>query len=144
MKKLRDIMTAEVEVVPPTCTVKEAAQKMKQLDAGALPVCDGQKLVGMITDRDISVRAVAEGRDPAKVSVKDIMTSPITYCYDDQDIDEAARLMEVRQIRRLVVLNRDKRLVGVIALGDIAARGSGELAGSTLGKVSSRYGRKAA
>ena len=140
MKKLRDIMTAEVEVIPPTSTAKEAAQKMKQLDAGALPVCDGQKLVGMITDRDIAVRAVAEGRDPSQVSVKDIMTHPITYCFDDQDIDEAARIMEIKQIRRLVVLNREKRLVGVIALGDIAARGSGELAGGTLGKVSSRYG----
>jgi CBS domain-containing protein len=136
-------MTAEVEVVPPTSTVKEAAQKMKSLDAGALPVCDGTKLVGMITDRDITVRAVAEGRDPSKISVKEVMTHPITYCFDDQDIDEAARLMEVKQIRRLVVLNREKKLVGVIALGDIAARHSGELAGSTLGKVSKPYGKAA-
>src|SRR4051812_15542234 len=122
MKKLNEIMTQDVQVIPPTCTVSEAAQKMKELDSGALPVCDGNKLVGMVTDRDITIRAVAAGLDPSQIPVTDVMTRPITYCFDDQDVEEAVRLMEVRKIRRLVVLNRDKKLVGVLSLGDIAVK----------------------
>src|SRR4051812_5875046 len=122
MKKLSEIMTSEVQVIPPTCTIKDAAKKMKELDTGALPICDGDRLLGMVTDRDIAIRAIANGYNPTQMAVKEIMSKPIAYCFDDQDVEEAVRVMEVKQIRRLVVLNRDKRLVGLVSLGDVASR----------------------
>jgi CBS domain-containing protein len=120
--KLRNVMTRNVEVIQPDAPIQQAAQKMKSLDVGSLPVCDGQRLVGMITDRDIVVRAVAEGdgRQVNQFTVQDVMTGKVVYCYEDDDIDEAARIMSEEQIRRLPVLNRDKRLVGIVALGDVA------------------------
>jgi CBS domain-containing protein len=118
--QIKEIMTTGVEVVRPDETLQEAARKMKSVDVGPLPVCDGERLVGMITDRDIIVRATAEGRDPKTTPVKDAMTPGVVYVYEDQDIEEAASLMKERQIRRLVVLDRNKRLVGILSLGDIA------------------------
>jgi CBS domain-containing protein len=113
-------MTLHVEVIHPDATLHEAAEKMKSLDVGPIPVCDGDRLVGMVTDRDITVRATAEGRDPNTTRVRDVMTPDIIYCFEDQDVEEAARIMGEQQIRRLVVLNRDKRLVGIVSLGDLA------------------------
>jgi CBS domain-containing protein len=102
-----------------------------------LPVCDRDRLVGMLTDRDIAVRAVAEGYDPWTDHVKDAMTPDIVYCFEDQDVKEAAQLMKEKQIRRLVVLNRDKRLVGIVSLGDLAVdTGDEKLAGETLEQIS--------
>jgi CBS domain-containing protein len=118
--RLSEIMTRDVEVIAPDAPLAEAARKMQELNVGSLPVCDGQRLVGMVTDRDITVRATSEGRDPTTTRVRDAMTGDITYCYEDQDVAEAARLMEQRQIRRLVVLDRNKRLVGIVSLGDLA------------------------
>lgn len=92
---------------------------MAQLDIGALPVQDNDRLIGMITDRDIAVRAVAEGKG-AEASVRDVMTSEIKYCYDDQSVEEVTRNMGEQRIRRLPVMNRDKRLVGILSLGDLA------------------------
>ncbi len=134
---LKDIMTRDVQVIPPGAPVKVAAEKMKALDVGPLPVCDGDRLVGILTDRDIAVRAVAEGRDPKRTKVRDIMTPEVVYAFEDQDVEEAARLMRDRQLRRLVVLNREKRLTGIVSLGDLAVETRDKtLAGDVLEKVS--------
>src|SRR5688572_1692360 len=123
--KVKDIMTEEVEIVHPDDSLKEAAQKMRDRDIGFLPVCDGDRLVGVVTDRDIAVRSTAEGTDPNTSVGRDLVTSPVVYCFDDQDLKEAAKLMEEHQIRRVAVLSRaDKRLVGVVSLGDIATNGT--------------------
>ena len=118
--KLKEVMTPRVEVVRPNATLEEAAGKMKSLDVGSLPVCDGERLVGMITDRDITVRATAEGYVPGRTQVHQVMTEDVKWCYDDDDTDVAAEIMAKAQIRRLPVINHDKRLVGIVALGDLA------------------------
>jgi CBS domain-containing protein len=111
---------------------------MRNLDIGALPVCgDNDRLVGIITDRDITIRATAGCCDPAGTCVSDVMTPGIIYVFEDQDVTEAAHLMEENQIRRLVVLNQDKRLVGIVSLGDLAVKaGDDELSGEALELVS--------
>src|SRR5258706_8406610 len=119
---LKDVMTRNVEEIPPQMTLKDAAAKMKSLDVGALPVCENNKLVGMITDRDIATRAVAQGLDPTETCACDAMTSGVVYCYEDQDTREAARIMEENQIRRLLVFDRNQGAVGIVSLGDIATR----------------------
>ena len=118
--KVSETMTSDVCVAHPDETVQQAARAMASLDAGALPVGDNDRLVGMITDRDIAIRGVAEGKGP-KAKVKDIMTKDVKYCFDDQDIEEVVQNMGDIQVRRLPVVNRDKRLVGIVSLGDIAA-----------------------
>jgi CBS domain-containing protein len=118
--EIREIMTRHVDVIPPDASVRDAASKMKELDVGAIPVCDGQKLSGLVTDRDITVRAVAEGRDPSEVRVSEVMSSEIAYCFEDETIEQAAKLMESKQIRRLPILDRNKQLAGIISLGDIS------------------------
>jgi CBS domain-containing protein len=134
---VREIMTRGVECVAPDNTLQEAAAKMKARDIGPLPVCEGDRLVGMITDRDITVRATAEGEDPLTILVRDIMTPEAVYCFEDQDVTEAARLMKDKQIRRVLVLSRDQRLVGIVSLGDLAVdTGDEELSGQTLEAVS--------
>jgi CBS domain-containing protein len=134
--KLRDVMTPGVECVGPDTSIQEAARKMRDLDVGPLPICDNDRLAGMVTDRDITIRAVAEGHDPKECKVRDVMTRDVVYCFDDQDVKEAARLMEEKQIRRLVVLNRDKRMVGIVSLGDLAVDASKRQAGEVLQAVS--------
>jgi CBS domain-containing protein len=120
--KLKEVMTRGVDVTRPDATLEAAAEKMKSLDVGPLPVCDGDRLVGMVTDRDITVRATAAGRDPKTTPIREAMTEKVVYCFEDQDVREAARLIEEKQIRRLPVLNRDKRLVGIVSVGDLAVR----------------------
>jgi CBS domain-containing protein len=139
--QVRDIMTHNPEVTHPATLLRDVAQQMKAHDIGVVLICDGDRLVGMLTDRDIATRAVAEGHDPTKLTVRDVMTVTIVYCFEDQDVQEAARLMEAQQIRRLPVLNRKKRLVGIVSLEDLAA-GSGDprLAGETLKGVSKLAG----
>ncbi len=135
--KISEMMTREVEVIDPNATVAEAAEKMKALDIGPLPVCDGMTVLGMVTDRDIAIRSAAAGQDPTTTKVRDVMTPDIEYLFDDQDLDDAAKLMAEKQIRRLVVLNREKRLVGIISLGDIAVDGNKDkLTGQTLESIS--------
>ncbi|MEJ2645113.1 MAG: CBS domain-containing protein [Gammaproteobacteria bacterium] len=130
-------MTTDFQIVGPDATVQQAARLMRDLDVGMIPVGDGQRLVGTITDRDIAVRAVAEGRDPAVTAVKHIMSGDIVYCYDDDDVDGAARAMEARRIRRLVVVNHDDRPVGIVALADIAINPQArKVAGEVLEEVS--------
>lgn len=117
---LREVMTPQVEVIQPDASVEEAAEKMRSLDVGVLPVCENDRLVGMVTDRDLVIRILAAKRDLKTAAVREAMTPGIVYCFEDDDIGRAARLMEERQIRRLIVLNRDKRLVGIVSLGDLA------------------------
>jgi CBS domain-containing protein len=121
--KLKDIMTHDVKVISPGATLKDAAQMMDDIDVGALPVCDGEQLVGIITDRDIIIRSISAGQDPNTTPVRSAMTSPVTYCFDDNDVEQAAKLFQDKQIRRIAVLNHDKRLVGMISLGDLAVKG---------------------
>jgi len=136
--QVKDVMTRGAECTKPDATLQEAARKMKDLDVGPLPVCgDNDRLVGMITDRDITIRAVAEGQDPRTVRVREAMTPNVVYCYEDEDAAAAARLMQENQLRRLVVLNRDKRMVGIVSLGDLAVEtGDQRMAGESLQAVS--------
>ena len=117
--KIRDAMTRDVRMIRPDQTIREAAHLMAELDIGALPVEDNDRLVGMITDRDITVRAVAEGHGP-DTPVQLVMTNEIKYCFDDQTVDEVTRNMSEQRLRRLPVVSRSKRLVGILSLGDLA------------------------
>jgi len=134
--QVSDILTREVETIRPDMPVREAAQRMRSMDVGALPVCDGRRLLGMVTDRDITIRVTAEGRDPANTPVQEAMTPDLAYVFEDQDVREAARIMEERQIRRLPVVDRDKHLVGILSLGDIATTGQDRLSGDALQAIS--------
>ncbi|HKJ09068.1 MAG TPA: CBS domain-containing protein [Gammaproteobacteria bacterium] len=135
--QVRELMTTDFHLVAPDASVQEAARLMRDLDVGMIPVGDGRQLVGTVTDRDIAVRAVAEGRDPAVTAVKHIMSGDIVYCYDDDDVDGAARAMEARRIRRLVVVNHENQPVGIVALADIAINPHvREVAGEVLEEVS--------
>lgn len=117
--KVNECMTPHVRIASPDDTLRDAAQAMADADIGVLPVGENDQLVGMLTDRDIAVRGVALGKGP-DARVRDIMTTEVKYCYDDQDIDEVLLNMGRIQVRRLPVLNRSKRLVGILSLGDIA------------------------
>jgi CBS domain-containing protein len=117
--KVSECMMRDVRIANPGETIRQAAQTMAQLDAGALPVGENDRLVGMITDRDIAVRAVAGGKSP-DTPIRDVMSSDVCYCFDDQDIEDVAINMADIQVRRLPVVDRNKRLVGILALGDIA------------------------
>ena len=135
--ELRDIMTRNVEVVNGNASLKEAATKMKKLDVGLIPVCDGDRVKGLLNDRDITIRATANGRDPSKTKVNEVMSTDIAYCLEDQAVDEAVILMEARQIRRLPILNQDKQLIGIVSLADIAVHvGDRDLTGETLEEIS--------
>jgi CBS domain-containing protein len=134
--KIREAMTRDVRMVRPDQTIREAAHLMAELDIGALPVEDGDRLVGMITDRDIAVRAVAEGRG-ADTMVREVMTNEVKYCFDDQDIEEVTRNMGEQRLRRLPVVDRNKRLVGILSLGDLALdEDVQDEAGEALGGIS--------
>lgn len=122
MTQVADIMSTDVTVVEPQQSLRVAAQLMKQLDVGSLPVCNGKRLLGMLTDRDIAVRAVAEGLAPESTCVSDVMTPDVEYCTDDQDTEEVMRQMGDKQLRRLPVIDADRQLVGIVSLGDMATR----------------------
>jgi CBS domain-containing protein len=135
--QLKDIMTRDVEVIYPDTSLQEAAEKMRSLDVGSLPITDGGKVVGILTDRDITVRATAKGNNPMLSTVREAMSADVVCGREDQNVEEAARLMEEKQIRRLIVVNRDQELVGVVSLGDLAVGTDNErLAGQTLEGVS--------
>jgi CBS domain-containing protein len=135
--KLREVMTQNVEVAELTMNLQEAAIKMKTLDVGSLPVRQGTQLVGMITDRDITIRGVAEGCDPLKTTVSSVMTANFVYCFEDQEVQEAAQVMAKKQIRRLPIVNRDHQLVGIFSLGDLAVDiGDEDLTGEALEEIS--------
>lgn len=136
--RLKEIMTRHVECINPEDTLARAAVRMRDLDVGCLPVCGGDdRLDGVITDRDITIRGTAEGRDPETTRIEDVMTPEISYCFENDSVDEAARIMEEKQIRRLVVLNREKRLVGILSLGDLAVKsGNHRLSAEALEQIS--------
>ncbi len=131
--KVSEVMTRDVQLIEPTQSIRDAARLMAELDAGIMPVREGDRLVGMITDRDITVRAVAQGRGP-DTPVREVMTDDVKYCYEDDDTEDVARNMADIQVRRLPVLTRDKRLVGIISLGDMAmSDGSGRVGEAVAG-----------
>lgn len=135
--KIREIMTKQVDTVSPDTSLKEAARMMRDADIGFLPVGENDRLVGTLTDRDIAIRAVADGKDPNSAKVRDAMSAGTEYVFEDQDTAEAMNLMSQKQIRRLPVMNRDKRLVGVVAIGDLAVRtNDDDVVGQTVEDVS--------
>src|SRR6266540_279800 len=116
--KISNVMSRDVQLVNPDGTLREAALLMKKIDAGVLPVTENDKLVGMITDRDIAIRSIAEGKGP-NTKVRDAMSYEVKYCFEDEDVTHVAENMAELQVRRLPVMNRDKRLVGIVALADL-------------------------
>jgi len=122
MRRVSEVMTHGVEVITPQASLQEAAQLMDALNVGALPVCEGRRLVGMITDRDITVRAIATGLIPTETAVSEVMTEHMRWCYDDQNTEDVLQQMSDVQIRRMPVLNSREELVGIVSLGDLATR----------------------
>ena len=129
--KVQDIMTTTVEAVSPTTSLRTAARKMRDLNVGSLAVVKDEKILGIVTDRDISCHAVAMGRDPNSTEVQKIMNTDVATCFNDQDLADAAHLMEDRHIRRLAVLDHEDHITGFLSVDDLA-RGSHDLAGAVL------------
>jgi CBS domain-containing protein len=121
--QISQIMTRDPELIDPNASIRDAAKRMRAENVGALPVGENDRLVGMVTDRDIVTRAVADERGAGTTSVREVMSEGIFFCFEDSDIEEAAKAMAEHQVRRLPVLNRDKRLVGIVALADLAQTG---------------------
>jgi len=134
--KIREIMTPDAQCVGPDESLVDAAILMRELDVGVLPVCADVDVVGMLTDRDIAIRAVASAKDPGTTKVREIMSPGRICVFDDQSVDDAVGIMEQHQIRRAPVMNRENRLVGIVSLGDIAVDGSTALSGAALKRVS--------
>jgi CBS domain-containing protein len=138
--RVQEAMSRDVRVANPGQTIREVAKMMQEIDAGAVPVGENERLVGMITDRDIAIRAVAQGKGP-DTPVRDVMSKDVKYCYEDEDLEHVADNMGELQVRRLPVVNRDKRLVGIIALGDIARHEDHSTTGETTAQVSQPGGK---
>ena len=130
-----EVMKTGVEWVKPDMSLVNAAVRMRDQDIGILPIGDGEKLIGVITDRDIVVRSVAENRSLAETPVRDAMSDRVLYLFEDQTLEEAAQSMADNAVRRMPVVDRDKRLKGIVSLGDIAERGTDALAGATLERI---------
>ena len=136
MQKLKDLMSRDVEVISPDAPNKEAAQQMRKGNFGLMPVGENDRMIGAISDRDIAIRAVADGRD-ANTKVREVMSKGIIWAYEDDSVDDAVKIMSARQIRRLPIVNKEKRLVGIVALGDLAVVKSDiKAAGEALSKIS--------
>ncbi|WP_134495924.1 CBS domain-containing protein [Microvirga pakistanensis] len=133
--RVSEAMTRDVRVARPDQTIQDAAKMMSDVDAGVLPVGENDQLVGMITDRDIAIRGIAQGKGP-DTPVREVMTADVKYCFEDEDTDQVARNMADQQVRRLPVVNRDKRLVGILSLGDLAVMQGGRPAGEALAGIS--------
>lgn len=134
--RISEIMSRDVRIADPNDNLQKAAKILADIDAGALPVGENDRLVGMLTDRDITIRAVAAGKAPQDCTVRDVMTSDVRYVFDDQDVEELSRSLADQKIRRVPVLNRDKRLVGIVSLGDLAAKHGGDPAENAVRSVS--------
>jgi len=133
--KVREVMTSNVCLVDPDRSICEAAQMMADQDIGALPVGENDRLVGMVTDRDIAVRAVAQGLGP-NTKIRDVMSQEVLYCFDEEELEDAAQNMGSLKVRRLPVLNRDKRLVGIVSIGDLAQREDARQTGQAIADIS--------
>lgn len=132
---VRDMMNKNIQVIAPETPVVEAARRMLEGDFGVMPVCDDDNVVGMLTDRDIAMRVVAESKDASLCTVEDVMTTEILTCFEDDDASKVAQIMADRQVRRLPVLNRDKKLVGIVSVGDLAIMNQDQAA-EALGGIS--------
>jgi len=117
--EVREIMTTSVECIAPDVTIQDAAKKMRQMDVGFLPICENDRLIGTLTDRDIVVRGLAAGHD-TNTAVRGVMTSDVFYCFEDDTIEDCAEEMRENEVKRMLVLNREKRLVGVVSIGDLS------------------------
>jgi CBS domain-containing protein len=138
--KISKCMTRDVQLASPTQSIRDAAKMMADIDAGSLPVGQDNRLVGMITDRDIAIRAVAEGKSP-DTPVRDVMSQEVLYCFDDQELEEVARNMADIKVRRLPVLNRSKHLVGIVSLGDLSRKQQPEMTAKAVSNISRPGGR---
>jgi len=138
--KISKCMSRDVQLASPTQSIRDAAKRMAEIDAGSLPVGQDNRLVGMITDRDIAVRAVAEGKSP-DTPVREVMSQEMLYCFDDQELEEVARNMADIKVRRLPVLNRAKRLVGIVSLGDLSQKQQPEVTAKAVSNISKPGGR---
>lgn len=136
MKQVCDVMTRGVRTLSPRDSMRLAAQAMDELAVGSVPVCDGTRLLGMVTDRDLTIRGMARGLAADSTPLSQVMSGDVKWCYDDQSVEEAAQLMCDAQIRRLPVVDHDKRLVGVLSLGDVAVKAGPQEAGQALQDIS--------
>jgi CBS domain-containing protein len=125
MTTIAEIMSPSPQVIGPEASLHRAAELMRDLDVGALPVCNGKRLLGMVTDRDITVRGVASGLSPDQACVSDVMTLDVQWCTEEQDSEDVMRLMGQAQVRRVPVINAERELVGIVSLGDLATRHGG-------------------
>jgi CBS domain-containing protein len=137
--KVKNAMHKNAEWVSPETPITQIAKKMKDLDIGSLPVGENDRLIGMVTDRDIACRGVANGKDVSKLTARDVMSKGIVYCTDTEDLDDAVRLMETKKIRRLPVINEQKRMVGILSLGDVSHAASREMSGEVIAAVSAHH-----
>ena len=137
--KISEVMSKDVWLTRPDRTVREAAKTMAEHDTGALPVSDGDRLVGMITDRDIAVRAVARGLSP-ETPIREVMSQEVLYCYDDEDVEHVLDNMRQNQVRRLPVVNREKRLVGIVSFGDLSRHAQQSKVGEAIAGISTPSG----
>jgi CBS domain-containing protein len=137
--KVKDVMHTGVAWVSPDEPIAKIAAVMRKEDVGAVPVGENDRLIGMVTDRDIVLRGLANGSDPLQMTARDVMTGPITYCLAEEEVDDAIRLMEKNEIRRLPVINSKKRMVGMLSLGDVAMHASASLSGEALRAVSAHH-----
>ena len=137
--KVRDAMHAGVTCVGPETSLADIARMMRDQDIGAIPICDNDRLAGMVTDRDIACRGLADGRDVNTLCARDVMSKPIIYCTAEEEVEDAVRLMETKQIRRLPVIDGQKRMVGMLALGDIATCTNRALSGEVLSHVAEHH-----
>jgi CBS domain-containing protein len=133
--RVSEVMSRDVQIANPKQSICDAAKMMASIDAGVLPVGENDRLVGMVTDRDIAIRAVGAGKGP-ETPIRDVMSKEVKYCFDDDDLDEVAHNMADIKVRRLPVLNHQKRLVGIVSLGDIAMANSPDSAGAALSEIS--------
>lgn len=138
--EVRQLMSKKVRIAAPTENLQTAARLMAEADVGALPVGENDRLIGMVTDRDIVVRGLGAGRDPSKTSIREVMSDGIDYCFEYEDVDQVATKMAQLQVRRLPVLNRERRLVGIVSLGDISRKAENQISGSALRRVSEPTG----
>jgi CBS domain-containing protein len=137
--KVKNAMHKGAEWIPPETPVAQIAKKMRELDIGALPVGENDRLIGMVTDRDITCRAVANGTDIGKLTARDVMSKGIFYCRDSEELDDALRIMETKKVRRLPVIDEKKRMVGMLSLGDISHAASHELCGELMTAVADHH-----
>lgn len=138
--QVKEVMTKGVDCVTPEATVQEAARKMDRRNVGILPVCDKEGLKGLLTDRDIAIRAAARGADPAKTKVVDVMSKNPACCHQNDDIKTVAKLMERKKVRRLPILDEDENLVGIVSLGDLGTKGAGQdVVAEVLEAVAARH-----